>query len=79
MNFDGVLRYRGLYSIIGAASLTTSVTRQVSIAVITLELSGHMNHAVPVLLCVLISYIISELINPQGFYEMLMEIRGLNR
>jgi H+/Cl- antiporter ClcA len=64
MNFDGVMKFRGIYSIIGAASLTTAVTRQVSVAVITLELSGHMSHAVPVLVCVITSYIISELINP---------------
>ena len=56
--------------------MTASVTRTVSVAVIALEINGHMNHAVPVFFGVITAYIISELINPQGFYEMMMQLRG---
>ena len=64
MDLHDLVQFRGVYSIIGAASLTASVTRTVSVAVIALEINGHMNHAVPVFFGVLTAYIISELINP---------------
>lgn len=79
MGFEDFISYRGVYSIIGAASLTGSVTRTVSVAVIVLELNGHLSHVVPVLIGVLVSYITSELLNPQGFFEMLSELRGFNK
>lgn len=78
MNAHGIIMYRGVYSIIGASALTASVTRTVSVAVIVLELNGHLSHVVPVLVSVITAYIISELINPQGFFEMLAELNGLN-
>lgn len=71
--------FRGIYSIIGAAALTASVTRTVSVAVIVLELNGHLSHVVPVLVSVLLAYIIGELVNPQGFFDMLFELRGLKK
>lgn len=76
LGFPDLIKYRGIYSILGAASLTASVTRTVSVAVIVLEMNGHLSHVVPVLVCVLVSYIISELIHPVGIYEMLFELRG---
>ena len=77
MGYTDIIVYRGVYSIIGAASVTASVTRTVSIAVIVLELSGHFSHVIPILIAVLTSYIISELINPEGFYDTMFKIRGL--
>ena len=71
MKAHDLVLYRGIYSIIGASALTASVTRTVSVAVIVLELNGHMSHVVPVLVSVITAYIISELINPAGFFEML--------
>ena len=56
--------YRGVYSILGAAALTASVTRTISVAVIVLELNGHMSHAVPVMVSVMISYAFSEWLRP---------------
>jgi H+/Cl- antiporter ClcA len=67
LNFIGikdVIRYRGLYSIVGATALTSSVTRTLSPALIVLELNGHFSHAVPVLISSVTSYIVSDLINP---------------
>jgi chloride channel 3/4/5 len=78
MKATDIIVYRGVYSIMGASALTASVTRTVSVAVIVLELNGHMSHVVPVLIAVITSYIISELINPQGFFEMLSELNGLD-
>ena len=53
-----------MYSILGAAAMTASVTRTISVAVIVLELNGHMSHAVPVMVCVMISYATSEYLRP---------------
>jgi H+/Cl- antiporter ClcA len=44
--------------------MTASITKTVSVAVIVLELNGHLSHAVPVMIAVITSYIISELIYP---------------
>lgn len=58
--------------------MTASVTRTVSVAMIVLELNGHLSHAVPCMVCVLASYFISELIKPQSFFEMLSFTTGLD-
>jgi hypothetical protein len=55
-----------------------SVTRTISVAVIVLELNGHLSHAVPTMMCVLASYAISEYIKAQSFFEMLSEFSGLD-
>ena len=57
--------------------MTASVTRTVSVAMIVLELNGHLSHAVPLMVCVLCSYGISEYIKPVSFFEMLGELGGL--
>jgi H+/Cl- antiporter ClcA len=62
----------------GASSMIASVTKSVSIAVIVLELDGDMTYIIPVLLSVLTSYITSELINPEGIYDILSDLNGLN-
>ena len=73
-----MIRYRSFYSITGASSLIASVTKSVSIAIIVLELDGDMNYIMPVLFSVITSYITAELINPEGIYEILSELNGLN-
>ena len=45
---------------------------------ITLELNGHLSHAVPTMVCVLSAYAISEAIRPESFFEMLSDQSGLN-
>lgn len=69
---------RGIYSVLGAAAMTSSVTRTVSVAMIVLELNGHLSHACPTMVCVLCSYAISEYIRPVSFFEMLSEFGGLD-
>jgi H+/Cl- antiporter ClcA len=78
MKAHELILYRGIYSIIGATALTASVTRSVSVAVIVLELNGHMSHVIPVLVSAITAYIISELINPAGIFEMLSQLNGIN-
>ena len=51
--------------------MTGSVTRTVSVAMIVLELNGHLSHACPLMVCVLSSYAMSEYLKPQSFFEML--------
>ena len=62
---------------VGATALTSSVTRTVSVAVIVLEINGHHAHMIPVILASLTAYIISEFVYPQGFFEMIFEMKGL--
>ena len=73
-----VIQFRGIYSILGAAAMTGCVTRTVSVAMIVLELNGHLSHAVPLMVCVLCSYAMGEYIKDQSFFEMLSEFSGLD-
>ena len=68
-----------MYSIMGAAGVTGSINRAISVAIITLELNGHMSHVVPVMTCVIISYATSEVLSPECFFEMLSKFRGLDK
>lgn len=65
------IEFRGVYSIIGAAAMAASITRTVSVAVIVLELNGHLSHSVPCMVCVLCSYFISEYLRPVSFFELI--------
>ena len=69
---------RGIYSVLGAAAVCGSVTRTVSVAMITLELNGHLSHSVALMVCVLSSYATSEMINPDSFFTMLSCQAGLD-
>jgi H+/Cl- antiporter ClcA len=73
-----IIQFRGVYSILGAAAMTASVTRTVSVAMIVLELNGHLSHAVPLMVCVICSYGISEWLKPCSFFEMLADLGGLD-
>ena len=73
------VEFRGVYSILGAAAMTSSVTRTVSVAMIVLELNGHLSHAVPLMVCVLSSYTVSEYLKPESFFEMLSNLSGLDK
>lgn len=59
--------------------MTASVTRTVSVAMIVLELNGHLSHAVPCMVCVISSYFISEYLKPVSFFEMLTIATGLDK
>ena len=49
-----------------------SVTRTISVSLIVIELSGNFSFAVPILIANLTSYLISENISPESYYEMLL-------
>jgi len=76
--YTDIIQFRGMYSILGAAAMTGCVTRTVSIAMIVLELNGHLSHAVPLMVCVICSYGTGEYIKRQSFFEMLSELGGLD-
>ena len=59
--------------------MTASVKSTVSVAMIVLELNGHLSHAVPCMVCVLSSYFISEYLRPLSFFEMLTVASGLDK
>ena len=47
----------GAYAVVGAAAMAAGVTRTVSCAVMAFELTGQLNHSLPVLVAVLLSLI----------------------
>ena len=77
--YEDYVEYRGIYSVLGAAAMTSSVTRTVSVAMIVLELNGHLSHAVPLMVCVLSSYATSQILKPESFFEMLTSLSGLDK
>lgn len=48
------------YAVVGAAATTASVTHTISTAVVTLELTGQVQHTLPILVAVLMAYAVSS-------------------
>ena len=53
----------GGYAVVGAAAMAAGVTRTISTAVIVFELTGQLNHMLPVLVAVLAACGVGNLIN----------------
>lgn len=68
--------HKGVYAVVGAASLVSSVTHTLSIAIIVFELTGQMNYILPMIIGVLISYSISASIS-MSMYNVILKIKGL--
>ena len=68
--------HKGIYAVVGAASLVSSVTHTLSIAIIVFELTGQMNYLLPMMTGVLISYSISASIS-MSMYNVILKIKGL--
>ena len=68
--------HKGIYAVVGAASLVSSVTHTLSIAIIVFELTGQMNYILPMMIGVLISYSVSASIS-MSMYNVLLKIKGL--
>mmetsp|Transcript_28013 Transcript_28013/g.5116 ORF Transcript_28013/g.5116 Transcript_28013/m.5116 type:complete len:97 (+) Transcript_28013:333-623(+) len=66
-----------VYSVIGAASLTSSVTHSLSVAVIVFELTGQINHLIPMLVTIMFSYTIGSFLSP-SIYDVIFEAKQLN-
>jgi len=71
-----LIQYEGIYAIIGAAALASSVTRTISVAMIVFELNGQTSHMIPVLIGVLISYAISNSL-AMSFFDVLLDMKDL--
>lgn len=68
--------HKGIYAVVGAASLVSSVTHTLSIAVVVFELTGQMNYIIPMMTGVLISYSISASIS-MSMYNVILRIKNL--
>lgn len=68
--------YRGVYAVVGAAALTSSVTHTLSIAVIVFELTGQIHYFLPMMIGVLLAYSVSSGFG-QSYYDLLLEMKGL--
>ena len=66
----------GAFAVVGAAALASGATHTVSTGVIILELTGQMNHMLPVLLAVLIARSVASNVSI-SIYDLLMSINGL--
>ena len=66
----------GAYAVVGAAAITSGATHTLSTAVIVFELTGQIQHLVPVLLATLIAYSVAGLFTV-SIYDMLLALTGL--
>lgn len=71
-----LVKYEGIYAIVGSAAMASGVTRTVSIAMIIFEISGQTSHMIPVLIGVLLSYAVSSSLSLSAF-DALIEIKNL--
>ena len=71
-----MIRSRGLYSIVGAAAVSSSVTKTISPFIIFIELNGHNSHLAPLMFAITASYYVSEFCYPLGFFDVMSELRG---
>ena len=72
----GATIHETTYALVGAAAVTSSVTRTLSVAMIVFEINGELTYLVPVLMGVIISYAISNSIIP-SIFEILLDMKDL--
>ncbi|CAL1547761.1 unnamed protein product [Lymnaea stagnalis] len=66
----------GGYAVVGAASLSGSVTRTVSTAVIVFEVTGQISHVLPAVISVLIANAVANMFTP-SFYDSIIKLKKL--
>ena len=66
----------GIYSVIGAAAMVSSVTHTISFALIIFELNGEIRYLLPVLLGTLMSYLVGTSLSV-SFFDFLLQFRGM--
>eukprot|EP00916_Digyalum_oweni_P023426 GHVL01038867.1.p1 GENE.GHVL01038867.1~~GHVL01038867.1.p1 ORF type:complete len:605 (-),score=107.99 GHVL01038867.1:489-2303(-) len=66
----------GVYAFVGAAALTAAVTRTLSVTIILFELTGQLNHFIPVLLSVLGGYATASLFSV-SIYDSILHLKKL--
>jgi hypothetical protein len=70
------VRYVSVYSVVGAAAITSSVTQTISVAVIVFELTGQLNYMPYMLTGVVMAFAVSNAIGT-SIYDALLKIKGL--
>jgi chloride channel 2 len=70
------LFFLGSYAIVGAAAFSAGVTHTVSISVVVAEMTGQIQHIIPILVAVIVSNVISTLLQP-SIYESDIIIKQL--
>ncbi len=66
----------GGYAIVGAAAFSAGVTHTVSISIVVVEMTGQIQHIIPILVAVIVSNVISTLLQP-SIYESDIMIKQL--
>ena len=74
--FELLFGYQGGYAIVGAAAFSAGVTHSISICVVVSEMTGQIQHIIPVLVAVLVSNAISTLLQP-SLYDSIIMIKKL--
>jgi CBS domain-containing protein len=68
--------HKGVYAVVGAACLVSSVTHTLSISIIVFELTGQMNYILPMMVGVLVAYAVSTTVS-MSLYSVILKIKGL--
>lgn len=66
----------GVYAVVGAAALTSSVTHTISVVMIVFELTGDMHYMLAMLISVLLSFAVSSALSG-SIYDYLLDIKRL--
>lgn len=66
----------GAYAVVAAAAITAGATQTLSTAVIVFELTGQLDHMLPVLVATLIAYSVSGMFT-LSIYDVLLSLKGL--
>ncbi|GFR83380.1 chloride channel protein [Elysia marginata] len=66
----------GGYAVVGAASMSGSVTRTISTAVIVFEVTGQISHVLPAVIAVLIANAVANIFQP-SFYDSIIKLKKL--
>ena len=62
----------GGYAVLGAASMAAGVTRTISSAILVFELTGGLEHVLPILVAVVVSYVIGQWFTVSIFDSMVL-------
>ena len=74
--YSSFFMHLGGYAVVGAAAFSAGVTHTVSICVVVAEMTGQIQHIIPILIAVLVSNAISSLLQP-SLYESIILIKKL--
>ena len=67
----------GHFAVASAAAMTTVATRTMSVAVITLEMTGQLTLGLPILVCCTTSYYVAQRLDTPSLFDVFMAMKGL--